>query len=67
MVPAARSRNRSLRAINPTSLPLLSTTGRFDPKALDTLARMYVDLGLLDQPPDMSRLLTEAYLPGAAR
>ena len=44
-------------------LPVLSKTGHFEPKALDVLARSFVDLGLLPAAPDMSKLYTEAYLP----
>jgi ABC-type nitrate/sulfonate/bicarbonate transport system substrate-binding protein len=36
---------------------------RFDPESLATLKRSFVELGLLDAPPDMSKLYTEAYLP----
>jgi len=36
---------------------------RFDPASIATLKRTFVDLKLLDQPPDMSKLYTEAYLP----
>ena len=40
-----------------------SLDGRIDPKALDVLAHSYVDLGLLDTPPDMRLLTTEEFLP----
>ncbi len=36
---------------------------KFDQESLATLRRTFVDLKLLDQPPDMSKLYTEAYLP----
>ena len=36
---------------------------RFDPQSLATLKQSFSDLGLLDAPPDMSKLYTEAYLP----
>jgi ABC-type nitrate/sulfonate/bicarbonate transport system substrate-binding protein len=36
---------------------------RFDPESLATLQRSFVDLKLLDTPPDMSKLYTEAYIP----
>jgi NitT/TauT family transport system substrate-binding protein len=35
----------------------------FDAESLATLKRSFVDLKLLDSPPDMSKLYTEAYLP----
>ena len=36
---------------------------RFDPQGLATLQRSFVDLKLLDAPPDMSKLYTEAFQP----
>jgi ABC-type nitrate/sulfonate/bicarbonate transport system substrate-binding protein len=44
-------------------MPVLSTDGCFDPQALEVLRRSYVELGLLDKEPDMSKLYTEKYLP----
>jgi ABC-type nitrate/sulfonate/bicarbonate transport system substrate-binding protein len=44
-------------------MPMFSDTGRFDPKALATLAKSYVELNLLPSEPDMSKLYTEAFLP----
>jgi putative tryptophan/tyrosine transport system substrate-binding protein len=38
-------------------------TGRFDPRALEVLARSFVEMGLLPQTPDMRSLVTERYLP----
>jgi hypothetical protein len=40
----------------------MSPNGRFNPKALDTLAEAFVDTKLLPAKPDMSQLFTEAYL-----
>ena len=37
---------------------------RFDAESLATLKRSFVQLQLLDSEPDMSKLYTEAYLPG---
>jgi NitT/TauT family transport system substrate-binding protein len=45
------------------TMPIFSTTGHFEPKALDVLATSFVDTKLLPAKPDMSKLLTEAYLP----
>ena len=45
------------------TMPIFSTTGRFEPKALDVLASSFVDTKLLPEKPDMSKLITEAYLP----
>ena len=45
------------------TMPIFSTTGHFEPKALDVLATSFVETKLLPEKPDMSKLLTEAYLP----
>jgi NitT/TauT family transport system substrate-binding protein len=42
---------------------MFNRTGRFDPKALDVLARSFVEMGALPQAPDMRALITEQYLP----
>lgn len=45
-------------------MPVFSTDGRFDDKALATLSRSFVDLELLpSEPKDMRRHLTEEFLP----
>jgi len=44
-------------------MPMFSDTGRFDPAALATLSKSYVELKLLPSEPDMSKLYTEAFLP----
>ena len=44
-------------------MPMFSDDGRFDPKALDTLAKSYVELKVLPAEPDMTKLYTEAFLP----
>jgi ABC-type nitrate/sulfonate/bicarbonate transport system substrate-binding protein len=44
-------------------MPMFSDDGRFDAKALDTLAHSYVELKVLPAAPDMSKLYTEAFLP----
>jgi ABC-type nitrate/sulfonate/bicarbonate transport system substrate-binding protein len=45
------------------TMPIMSTTGRFSAKALDVLAASFVDIRLLPSKPDMSKLVTEAFLP----
>lgn len=40
-----------------------STDGKFDPKAMATMRRAVVDLGILDAEPDITKLYTEAFLP----
>jgi NitT/TauT family transport system substrate-binding protein len=44
-------------------MPMFSDDGKFNPKALSTLAKSYVELKLLSAEPDMSKLYTEAFLP----
>ena len=44
-------------------MPMFSDDGRFDQKALDTLAKSFVDLKVLPAEPDMTKLYTEAFLP----
>jgi NitT/TauT family transport system substrate-binding protein len=44
-------------------MPMFSDDGKFDPKALATLAKSFVELKLLPAEPDMSKLYTEAFLP----
>jgi NitT/TauT family transport system substrate-binding protein len=44
-------------------MPIFNLTGRFNPKALDVLSRSFVELGLLPDAPDMSKLTAEAFLP----
>lgn len=45
-------------------MPMYSADGRFDKKALDVLAESFVESKTLPDKPDMSRLYTEAFLPG---
>jgi hypothetical protein len=45
-------------------MPMFSSDGRFDPKALAALSRSYVALDLLPaEPKDMRRFYTEEFLP----
>ncbi len=44
-------------------MPMFSDDGKFNPKALDTLAQSYVELKVLPQAPDPKKLYTEAFLP----
>lgn len=44
-------------------MPIFNPTGRFDARALDVLARSFVEMGSLAEKPDMGRLYTEAFLP----
>jgi ABC-type nitrate/sulfonate/bicarbonate transport system substrate-binding protein len=45
-------------------MPMFSDNGRFDPKALAVLSRSFVEMKTLPDQPDMSKLYTEAFLPG---
>jgi NitT/TauT family transport system substrate-binding protein len=44
-------------------MPMFSDTGRFNPKALAILSKSFVQMGVLDKEPDMSKLYTEKFLP----
>jgi ABC-type nitrate/sulfonate/bicarbonate transport system substrate-binding protein len=44
-------------------ITMFSDDGRFNPKALETLRKSFVELKVLPSEPDMSKLYTEAYLP----
>lgn len=48
-------------------MPTFSTDGKFNPKALDTLATSFVELGTLPTKPDLSKVVTEKYLPAAPK
>ena len=43
-----------------------SADGRFNPRALATLQRSFVEMGMLTAPPDMAPLVTEQFLPAAS-
>ena len=45
------------------TVPIFSTTGKFNPKALDVLGESFVELKLLPSKPDMAKLVTEEFLP----
>jgi NitT/TauT family transport system substrate-binding protein len=44
-------------------MPMFSDDGRFDPEALAVLSRSFVEMNTLPQALDMSKLITEAFLP----
>jgi NitT/TauT family transport system substrate-binding protein len=50
-------------AIYDDTMPVMTLDGHFDAKALDLLASSFVDMHLLPDKPDMSKLYTEAFLP----
>lgn len=45
------------------TIGMYSLNGKFDPETLNNLKESFTDLKLVDSPPDMSKLYTEAYLP----
>lgn len=47
-------------------MPIFSRTGKFDPAALRVLAKSFVQMRLLPKEPDMQKLITERFLPGAS-
>ncbi len=44
-------------------MPKFSTSGRFEPRALETLKASFIDLKLLDEKADMARLYNDSFLP----
>jgi ABC-type nitrate/sulfonate/bicarbonate transport system substrate-binding protein len=49
------------------TMPMLSDDGRFNAKGLAVLSRSFVDMKMLPTEPDMTKLYTEKFLPGAAK
>jgi NitT/TauT family transport system substrate-binding protein len=47
-------------------MPAFNVDGRYNPKALEVLRRSYVEMGILPIEPDMSKLVTEKFLPSAS-
>lgn len=48
-------------------MPMFSSDGKFEPKALAVLAKSFVELGTLDSAPDMSKTYTEKFLPAQSQ
>ena len=44
-------------------MPMFSDTGRFEPPALATIRRSFVDLRLIDKEPELTKYCTEQFLP----
>ncbi|HLH96292.1 MAG TPA: ABC transporter substrate-binding protein [Xanthobacteraceae bacterium] len=42
---------------------MFNRTGHFNPEALEVVSRSFVEMGLLPTEPDMTKLITEKYLP----
>jgi NitT/TauT family transport system substrate-binding protein len=45
-------------------MPTFSSDGKFDKPSLAMIQESFVEMGLLDAKPDMTKLYTEAFLPG---
>ena len=63
LVPVLNLKPETVGKIYDQLMPTESTDGRFDPVAMQTMGSAIVDLGILDTPPDVSKLYTEAFLP----
>jgi ABC-type nitrate/sulfonate/bicarbonate transport system substrate-binding protein len=73
----AANREETIKLVSPVShlsediqareytraMPMMSRDLRFQPKALDVLARSFVELKILPSEPDMKMLYTEEFLP----
>jgi NitT/TauT family transport system substrate-binding protein len=73
----AKNRDETIKLVAPVSqlsediqareydkaMPMLSRNLRFQPKALEVLARSFVELDILPAAPDMKTLYTEEFLP----
>jgi NitT/TauT family transport system substrate-binding protein len=46
-----------------TVMPMFSSDGRFDKRALGVLARSLVEVGMVEREPDLTKLYTEEFLP----
>lgn len=44
---------------------MFNRTGRYNPEALKVVSRSFVEMGMLPSEPDISKLITEKYLPDA--
>jgi NitT/TauT family transport system substrate-binding protein len=45
------------------TMPIMSTDGAFAPAAVDRLGKAFVELGILPQVPDMTKLITRRFTP----
>jgi NitT/TauT family transport system substrate-binding protein len=54
---------RTTGAIYDELMPMFTSDGHFDAKALAVLRRSFVEMKILPSEPDMSKLYTEAFLP----
>jgi len=65
-VQASRERTRFSTAVEEKQydlvMPMFSADGHFDPAALATIQRSFVDLHLIDKEPDLAKFCTERFL-----
>jgi ABC-type nitrate/sulfonate/bicarbonate transport system substrate-binding protein len=45
------------------TMPVMSNDGQFQPAAVERLGKSFVELGILDQVPDMNKLITRRFVP----
>lgn len=63
---AAKSMNKDIDITEKTYdalMPMFQEAGKFSPKAMDVLARSWIELGTLNERPDVATLYTEEFLP----
>lgn len=63
LVPVLNLKPETVGAIYDQLMTKQSTDGHFDAAAMKTMPRAIVELGILDQEPDVTKLYTEAFLP----
>jgi sulfonate transport system substrate-binding protein len=63
LVPVLNLKPNTVDQVYAKLMPTQSTDGKFDPKAMATMRRAVVELGILDTEPDLSKLYTEEFLP----
>lgn len=63
MTPVLNLKPETVDQVYAKLMPTELTDGKFDPKAMETMRRAVVDLGILDSEPDISKLYTEEFLP----
>lgn len=63
LAPLLHSKPSTLDQVYAQLMPTQSTDGKFDPKAMATMRKAVVELGILPEEPDISKLYTTAFLP----
>ena len=62
LAPLLHSKPSTLDQVYAQLMPTQSTDGRFDPKAMATMRKAVVELGILPEEPDITKLYTTAFL-----